>query len=148
VQHHHHQRTHITPRKHKKRTKHKKRISTHQQRRKAFTGKHMRRRAKGSRFRKGTSSGSGSTGREAIEEKKRKMKRWRGIESICFQLNKRRNIAWVCCEKSIAWEKWVWVCCVWFLGKIQGFGFAVYGLPGEERWLSREGMVKRRAPSA
>jgi len=36
----------------------------------------------------------------------------------------------------------VWVCCVWFLGKMQGFGFAVYGLPGEERWLDREGMVK------
>jgi hypothetical protein len=29
-----------------------------------------------------------------------------------------------------------------------GFGFAVYGLPGEERWLGREGMAKRRAPSA
>jgi hypothetical protein len=48
----------------------------------------------------------------------------------------------------------VWVCCVWFLGKIQGFGFAVYGLlgyviekegrgsisNGEERWLGRQGM--------
>jgi len=38
-----------------------------------------------------------STGREAIEEKERKMKRWRGIESICFRLKKRRNRAWVCC---------------------------------------------------
>jgi hypothetical protein len=77
---HHHQRTHITPRKHRKRTKHRKRISsTHQQKRKI------------------TSGGSGSTGREAIEENERKMKRWRGIESICFRLNKRRNRAWVCC---------------------------------------------------
>jgi len=25
------------------------------------------------------------------------MKKWRGIESICFLLNKRRNRAWVCC---------------------------------------------------
>jgi len=56
-----------------------------------FIGKHKRRRkrAKGSRFGKGTdlglssgnkgafpSGGSDSTGREAIEEKKRKMKRW------------------------------------------------------------------------
>jgi hypothetical protein len=68
-----------------------------------FTGKHKRRRrrAKGSRFGKGTdlglssgnksafpSDGSGSTGREAIEEKERKMKRWSGIESRSFQLNK------------------------------------------------------------
>jgi hypothetical protein len=68
-----------------------------------FTGKHKRRRrrAKGSRFGKGTdlglssgnksafpSGGSGSTGREAIEEKERKMKRWSGIESRSFQLNK------------------------------------------------------------
>jgi hypothetical protein len=37
-----------------------------------------------------------SIGREAIEEKERKMKRWRGIESICFRLKKRRNRAWVC----------------------------------------------------
>jgi len=36
----------------------------------------------------------------------------------------------------------VWVCCVRFLGKMQGFGFAVYGLLGEKRWLDREGMVK------
>ncbi|KAJ6906934.1 hypothetical protein NC651_017567 [Populus alba x Populus x berolinensis] len=94
-------------------------------RRKAFTGKHKRRRrrAKGSRFRKGTLIGSGSTRREAIEEKERKMKRWRGIESICFSLNKKRNRAW-------------------------RFGFAVYGLPGEERWLDKEGIVKRRASLA
>jgi hypothetical protein len=80
--------------------------STHQQRRKAFTGKHKRRRrrAKGSRFGKGTSGGSGSTGREAIEEKERKMKRWRGIESISFRLNKRRNGAWVCCV-WVAWRR-------------------------------------------
>jgi hypothetical protein len=74
VYHHHHQCTHITPRKHRKRIS-----STHQQRRKI------------------TSGGSGSTRREAIEEKEMKMKRWRGIESICFRLNKRRNRAWVCC---------------------------------------------------
>ncbi|KAJ6906928.1 hypothetical protein NC651_017561 [Populus alba x Populus x berolinensis] len=36
---------------------------------------------------------------------------------------------------------YVWVCCVWFLEKIQRFGFAVYGLPGEERWLDKEGIV-------
>jgi len=71
-------------------------------------GKHKRRRrrrrAKGSRFGKGTSGGSGSTGREAIEEKERKMKRWRGIESICFLLNKRRNkdILFGFCEKNTA----------------------------------------------
>jgi hypothetical protein len=41
-----------------------------------------------------------STGREAVEEKERKMKRWRGIESICFRLKKRRNRAWVCCVFS------------------------------------------------
>jgi hypothetical protein len=103
--------------------------------------------------------GSGSTRREAIEEKERKMKRWRGIESISFRLNKRRNRAWVCyvfftetkqnvlfgfCEKNTANPVSV--------KKAQhgknGFGFAVYGLPGEERWLGREGMAKRRAPSA
>jgi hypothetical protein len=33
------------------------------------------------------------------------MKRFRGIKSISFRLNKRRNKAWVCCEKSTAWEK-------------------------------------------
>jgi len=75
-------------------------------------GKHKRRRrgAKGSRFGKGTDlglssgnkgalplGGSGSSGKEAIEEKERKMKRWSGIESISFRLNKRRNRAWVCC---------------------------------------------------
>ena len=135
--------------------------STHQQRRKAFTGKHKRRRrrAKGSRFGKGTSGGSGSTGREAIEEKERKMKRWRGIENISLRLNKRRNRAWVCCvfftetkqnvlfgfyEKNTA--------NLVSVKKAQhgknGFGFAVYGLPGEKRWLGREGMAKRRAPSA
>jgi len=37
------------------------------------------------------------TGREAVDEKERKMKRWRGIESICFRLKKRRNRACVCC---------------------------------------------------
>jgi len=68
------------PRKHRKRTKQRKHISlTHQQRRKI------------------TSGGSGSTGREAIEEKEMKMKRWRGIESICVRLHKRRNRAWVLC---------------------------------------------------
>jgi len=62
VHHHQHTHTHITPRKHRKRTKHRKHISsTHQQRRKITLG------------------GSGSTVREAIEEKEMKMKRWRGI---------------------------------------------------------------------
>jgi hypothetical protein len=133
---------HITPRKHRKCTKHRKCISsTHQQRRKAFTGKHKRRRrrAKGSRFRKGTSGGSGSTRREAIEEKKRKMKRWRGIESISFRLNERRNRAWVCCVFFIQTKQNVWfgfceknTANPVFVKKAQhrknGFGFAVYGL--------------------
>jgi hypothetical protein len=32
-----------------------------------------------------------STGREAVEEKERKMKRWRGIESICFRLMQKKK---------------------------------------------------------
>ena len=95
------------------------------------------------------------------------MKRWRGIESISFRLNKRRNRAWVYCvfftETLVSVKKTqhgkngfgfvmygllcIGLLCL-VLGKMQGFGFVVYGLPGEERWLGREGMAKRRAPSA
>jgi len=40
--------------------------------------------------------------------------RWRGWEG---------NEAEGCC---------VWVCSVWFMGKMQGFWFSIYGLPGED----------------
>jgi hypothetical protein len=97
-----------------------------------------------------------------------KMKRWRGIESICVRLNKKRNRAWVCCvfftktkqnvlfgfckikhskpdfcEKSIEWEKWVWVAVYGFAvfgfcEKCRGFGFLCMGCPAK-RWIGREG---------
>jgi len=81
-----------------------------------------------------------STGREAIEEKERKMKRWKGIESICFLLKKRRNRAWVCC---------VWVAVYGFAvfslwEKCRGFGFLCRGCLAK-RLGRKQG---RRLPSA
>jgi len=57
------------------------------------------------------------------------MKRWSGIESISFRLNKRRNRAWVCCFFSQKPNK---TFCLVSVKKTQhgknGFGFVVYGL--------------------
>jgi hypothetical protein len=50
---------------------------------------------------------------------------------LFFFTETKQNILFGFCEKNTAWEKWVWVCCVW----VVVYGFVVFSFWEKYRGL-------------